>query len=152
MEPTSTRLGVVLDGLLTAWRASLAPSGWVVVDGPVLGDAVPPLTISVGVGNEVNGDPYRVEVSNFDMAGRHEEQGTVRCQLAAVAADARDLKPTRDVVLTALAAIDQGLRAPGIAGADRIVLGDQQWWQLTNNDASVLIVSCNVDVHWTAWL
>lgn len=147
----TTRLQDVITALLESWRSILAPGSWTVVDGPMLGVGETPQTVSIGVGNEVEGDPYRVEVTESDLLGRRREDGVIRCQIAAVAADARDLALTRALVLDAFATIDLALRG-GLLDVDRVALGGQRWWHLADEAAQRLVIACDIEVRWTAYL
>lgn len=156
MQSSTTRLGAVLDALLSGWRTMLEPDGWVVVDGPLTG-ITGPLVLTVGTGNEVDGDPYRVEVSEHDMSGRHREDGIVRCQLSVVVADGRDLATPRGTVEAALATVDTSLRVatrmPGLAEVvDGALLGSQRWWHLVDAAGASAAVAVDFDVHWAAWI
>lgn len=153
MQPSVTRLGAVIEHVLGVARETLGPSGWVVVDGVLLQGIASPLVMAVGVGNPDQVAHADVDVTEWDLQGRRREAGTIRCQLSAAAADARDPAPSRGDVLAALGALDLALRGQVPADvADRIVVGGQRWDHLTDESRSALWTTCYVDVVWTAWL
>lgn len=156
MQPSSTRLGEVVDALVEGWRAALAPSGWAVVDGPLTGATGLAAVLIVGVGNDVDGDPYRVETSEHDWAGRHREDGVIRCQASVVVSDGRDIRAAREVVLAALSILDTTLRRGAAflldGVADGALLGVQRWWHLLDASQGEAVISVDIDVHWSAYL
>lgn len=154
MQPTvGTLIPVVVDALLTTWRAVLV-APWEVVDGPfaplLLGDRV----VTVGVGNDETADPFRVDVDEYGMGGRHHESGTVRCEIAVSWGNAAEGKPSRDVVAAGLALIDAGLRAdPSLGGVcDVARLGSQRWMHWQDDTAGGAKVSCQFDVNFEGYL
>lgn len=151
MEPTAgTLVPAVVDGLIAAWSAALPE--WQVVDGPfsplLLGDYV----VTVGVGNDTEADPFRVEVTETGMGGRRRESGTVRCQVAVTWGNATEGKPSRDAVAAALGLIDAGFRADSLLGGvcDRVLLGSQRWMHVQSDTTAY--ASCEFDVEYDGWL
>lgn len=158
MQPTSgTLVPAVVDALVAAWSTAFPTA--TVVDGPfgplLMADAV----IAVGAGNVENAEPYRVEVDDYGMGGRHHESGAVRCEIAVAWGNSTVGKPSRDAVAAILAAIDAAFREDSTLGGvcDVVRLGSQRWMHWREHDENdeptgAAIASCQFDVEFGGWL
>lgn len=143
----STRIGDVVDHVRQVTAAAVG-EGWQVLDGPLIGELMDKAVV-VGFTESVDRPGYTTAREQMDGYGRpsYREDFTVRCLLTIASGDT-DLAPLRDQATTALAAIEDALRAQHVAAGvwNRAGLtGDTQWIPLQDPNGAAMNVIYTVE-------
>ena len=147
MQPTTTRVDVVLPALLTAWRTAFPAAS--VLDGPRAAQDLRDDVLVVGVGNGDNAEAYTVEREQQEgLDARIIETITVNCELSTWSGDAAaEMAPLRTRLVSMLAAIDVLAKADQRLGGacDGFFMGPRErWWPLQSSDGPGMGVEFSV--------